>query len=973
MLVSMHRPCSFLLLLLPALAAVPTCLLDGTLWRGAIGELNASISIKTGLGPAASVLEGRYWAQPRTSMECAPSGCLVAPSHGCDPAIKDRCVWLGSASMARPLCDQWPACAGFVCNSTAGSCEARQGLIREYQRSLPRYDAITGSVLLSEEAGPEMELYLKIESAEYTIEASPNCGAQLCPFRWAAGTVEAGQISLTRETMGEVMEGALSTDCESIQWQDGSRWRQLNLEVKTVHVVYMAHLDLGYTVVTVDDLIDKYLFDFFPESLETSRRLREKKSSGQPVKSAQFQWTSHPWLISAILNNQTGKTTQQNITDLGEAIARGDITWHANPLNPQSEIAEPSHLASGFEIARRLGAEFNLSTELVGEIMGGASQKDEPGLTLGMVGMMASAGIKMLHVGVNDFSTVPAAPTSSAHYHGYCNPFEWRDGNHSLMVTLCSGYSEAFQVQAEFPTMSTLLPGMDQALVFLMRVDNSGPQSAEQVEEGWAAVQQRYPNAELKLSSIGRFGAAVLEVRDSLPADALPALEAGEWGSSWIFGVPSTPAKIRLYRAAARVRAAALAAGTLDLEDPRVRRFDNILLKVPEHTAGFNGGGCNGRPWDDRAWGNASTSCSVGSTPYQQNLDSYRDQQSFVARAVAELSDYQPFRTQVEHAMNQSEPELPLQVLAGANIKIPLQNLTDPGLKFRNGVSARFDSAGGMTELCWEHECTTAVTKDNLLGVFSYATHSEASLNQFRDAYNLRSCRAVCGGCGFSKCGLDQDGAVSTRSSPTVQGAWQDSNSDRLVMNLSFPNLVGQDNSSPPGYMLLSLKVSTDEDAHLNPNSHVPDEDARVVNISWDLSVYEKRATRMAESMWFSFNPQYHDTGNHTLRSSWEMNKLGKWINPLSARVNGSATLHSVWDGIHHLDRDGVVEFALETLDAPVVSPGWFAPTGAFGKAARPDLGWNFCLFNNAWSTNYALWSIEPTQRYRFNASLRMI
>lgn len=172
---------------------------------------------------------------------------------------------------------------------------------------------------------------------------------------------------------------------------------------------------------------------------------------------------------------------------------------------------------------------------------------------------------------------------------GFCNPFQWRDGEESIIVAMCSGYSETFQTKATFPTMSVVLPGMDEALVFLMRVDNSGPQDATHVAEGWAATQLRYPNAQLELSSIGRFANVVLQQRESLPADALPVLEGGEFGSSWIFGLPSTPTKLRLYRAAARVRAEMVAAGHVDTADHRYKRFNDLLLKIPEHTAGFNG------------------------------------------------------------------------------------------------------------------------------------------------------------------------------------------------------------------------------------------------------------------------------------------------------------------------------------------------------------------------------------------------
>ena len=40
------------------------------------------------------------------------------------------------------------------------------------------------------------------------------------------------------------------------------------------------------------------------------------------------------------------------------------------------------------------------------------------------------------------------------------------------------------------------------------------------------------------------------------------------------------------------------------------------------------------------------------------------------------------------------------------------------------------------------------------------------------------------------------------------------------------------------------------------------------------------------------------------------------------------------------------------------------------GPQPRPWLGMNFCLFNNAWSTNYPEWSLDTQQRFRFNVTL---
>ena len=52
--------------------------------------------------------------------------------------------------------------------------------------------------------------------------------------------------------------------------------------------------------------------------------------------------------------------------------------------------------------------------------------------------------------------------------------------------------------------------------------------------------------------------------------------------------------------------------------------------------------------------------------------------------------------------------------------------------------------------------------------------------------------------------------------------------------------------------------------------------------------------------------------------------------------------------------REQLTDVVITSVDAPLVSPGLtFSPTGIISDdehgQARPDLGWNFNLFNNAW------------------------
>ena len=109
-----------------------------------------------------------------------------------------------------------------------------------------------------------------------------------------------------------------------------------------------------------------------------------------------------------------------------------------------------------------------------------------------------------------------------------------------------------------------------------MQVDNRGPPTVDQVLQGWADTQAKYPNAQLVTSSLDNFAQALSAKRrrdlrrlqhrtdekahtKSSPlqtkAWALPVVSNKELGSTWIFGLASDATKLAWYRAAARARA----------------------------------------------------------------------------------------------------------------------------------------------------------------------------------------------------------------------------------------------------------------------------------------------------------------------------------------------------------------------------------------------------------------------------------
>ena len=93
------------------------------------------------------------------------------------------------------------------------------------------------------------------------------------------------------------------------------------------------------------------------------------------------------------------------------------------------------------------------------------------------------------------------------------------------------------------------------------------------------------------------------------------------------------------------------------------------------------------------------------------------------------------------------------------------------------------------------------------------------------------------------------------------------------------------------------------------------------------------------------------------------MEKLGKWLSPLSIVENGNRHLHAVGRGV--TGSIGDKKIAISPLDSALVAPG--EPSLLDFNNHQPDLskGMHFCLLDNLWGTNFPMW-FEEDCRFRF-------
>lgn len=307
---------------------------------------------------------------------------------------------------------------------------------------------------------------------------------------------------------------------------------------RTIHLVFKTHLDIGFTdhAAKVRAL---YHERFIPQAIETGEHFHAEDPAHP-----KFIWTTGAWLIWDHLNSQPAERVKR----LERAIERGLITWHALPYTTHSELMSPAVFRAGLSYAQELDRRFGRRTTA-------AKMTDVPGHTLGIVPLLAEAGIHFLHLGVNAASPVPDVPDA----------FRWRapDGS-EIVVQYQKSYGE-----------TAFLPGFTTGLGFAHTNDNLGPQTVPQTIDVLRELTGEYPDAEIKASTLDAYGETLWARRDELPIVEL------ELGDSWIYGIASDPPKVKRYLACQRHYDRLVGQG-------RALPFGRALGMVAEHTWGVD-------------------------------------------------------------------------------------------------------------------------------------------------------------------------------------------------------------------------------------------------------------------------------------------------------------------------------------------------------------------------------------------------
>ncbi len=483
-------------------------------------------------------------------------------------------------------------------------------------------------------------------------------------------------------------------------------------EVKRVLVVFMCHLDVGFTN-TQAAVISEYFDKYFPEAMRVAATMR--RTGGD-----RYVWSTGSWLLYKYLDHITGAKRIR----AEQAVEKGDLSWFAVPFNWQTEMLDRSMIEGSMGISEALDLRFGHKTV-------GAKMSDVPGHTRGLIAPLAGSGVKLLDIGVNGASTIPEVPPL----------FVWKEPEGtSIIMMYHHGYGGIMQV-----------PGSDLAVALEVRGDNGGPHSIQDVKKIYADLRKQFPASRVTAATMSEVALAVEPYGNNLP------VVTQEIGDTWIYGVASDPIKVARYREVMRLRKEWVEQGKLRSGDSTDLRMLEWLLLAPQHTWGVD----TKRLHDYEHYTPKSLATVLDTPQFRWAENSWAEKRKDLDVAVAGLPE--DLRTEAATRLRALRPAAP-------DRKGLSWHPAGSVIKTTHFTIALDSKTGAIQRLYSNRLGRDWASPEHPLGLFAYQTLSAKDYEQYRAAYIIS--KTWWAPMDFGKPNIEKFGAESRVWLPTLVGCW---------------------------------------------------------------------------------------------------------------------------------------------------------------------------------------------------------
>ena len=669
--------------------------------------------------------------------------------------------------------------------------------------------------------------------------------------------------------------------------QDAAKPAAPDSRVRRVLAMFKCHFDAGF-IDTQANVVHKYFAEYFPLAIRVAEEMRRRGKN-------RYVWTTGSWLLYEYLEQAAAEDRKR----MEEAVSRGDIAWHALPFSWQTELMDETLIAGSLALSDALDRRFGTKTT-------GAKMTDVPGHTRGLIAPLAAHGVTFLDIGVNGGSRAAELPPL----------FLWKDPR---------GATLAVMYHHEYGDVVTV-PGSDLAIAIVVRDDNSGPHTPEEIDKIYSELKQRFPEAAISATNLTQIANAVQPYHKNLP------VVAEEIGDTWIHGIASDPLKVARYREAARLRREWISENKFQPGDATDVALLRRMLLEAEHTWGTDT-----KTWlDFEHYSPRDLEEVIHTKNYEVVQFSWKEKRQDLYDGIATLP--QALREEAENALKGLAPkETALAKGAGHSAA---EEIETP-----HYIVALDSKTGAIQRLRNKATGREWASPEHPLALFSYQTLSEDDYQRFFHNYIISNADWVAKD--FGKPNIGRLGAKSANWLPSLASFSAEKNGEghRILAELEIRDAeaIASGRAAFPKKMYTEVFLPAVEP-----------------KIFLDFYWFGKPATRFPEALWLTFHPII------STQQNWMLHKSGQQISPFEVVSSGGRHMHAVSDGFSY--RDGKGEFAVETIDAPLVALGEKSPLN-FSRS-QPDLssGIHCNLFNNAWGTNYILWFSEDM---RFRMVLR--